>query len=342
MDDVGDVRSGSAGGQVGGGAQVHRGARLGYRLHGELCALEHLVRLRVELKARQHLLVSDSAARILVDDLDQLLDRVLAVADDVARRAARRGYQLTVDHQQAMIVSFEEALDDHRARVLPRHLEAVRDLLFGGEANRDTASVVAVVGFRHDREADAACGANRLGVALHQLLLRHRKSEAGQDLVGLLLVAGELDRDVRRATGNGRLDALLVLAVAELHERLVIQTQPRNTAMLSSAHQGGSRWAKRAPLREADELIARLRPLPPGRHAALGLQALRQQGTQQAQAKLPRRNSFIALRVLVDHRVHPRRPGAACLAEGHLFAGDVLQLDGNVLEYMAEPGAFPL
>ena len=60
--------------------------------------------------------MADAAARILVHDLDELGDRVLAVADDVAGRASRGGDELAVDDQQAVIVALEEGLDDHRAR----------------------------------------------------------------------------------------------------------------------------------------------------------------------------------------------------------------------------------
>ena len=38
----------------------------------------------IELQTRQHLLVADAAPGAVVDDLDQALDAVLAVADDVA------------------------------------------------------------------------------------------------------------------------------------------------------------------------------------------------------------------------------------------------------------------
>ena len=88
------------------------------------CAREHHLRLRVDLEPRQHLLVADAAARVLVHDLDQLRDRVLAVADDVARRAARRRDQLAVDDEQAVVVALEVGLDDHRARVLARALRS--------------------------------------------------------------------------------------------------------------------------------------------------------------------------------------------------------------------------
>ena len=239
--------------------------------------LQHLLRLRVELEPRQHLLVADAAARVLVHDLDQLRDGVRAVADDVPRGAPRRGHQLAVHHQQAVIVALEEGLDDHRARVLARHRETVGHLRVGAEADGDAAAVVAVVGLGDHREADALRGAHRLGLALHQLLLGHRQAEAGEDLVGLLLVAGELDRDVRRAAGDGGLDALLVLAVPELHQRLVVETQPRDAARLGGAHQRVGRGTERAPLREADELIARLGPGPVLRHAAGRTQRFRQQ-----------------------------------------------------------------
>ena len=102
--------------------------------------------------------------------------------------------------------------------MLARHGVAVRHFLITGQADGNAAPVVAVVRLGDDRKADTLRGAHRLRFALHQLLLRHRQPESGKDLVGLLLVTGELDGDMRGAPGDGRLDALLVLAVAELHQ----------------------------------------------------------------------------------------------------------------------------
>ena len=237
MNHVGDVGGGAAGREVGGRAQVHDRPLRRHRLGRESGALEHLLRLRIELQAREHLLVADAAARVQVHDVDELRDGVLAVADHVPGRTPGRGDELAVHHQQAVIVALEEALHDHRARMLARDVEAMRDLLVGGETDGNAAAVVAVVGLGDHRETHALGGAHRLALALHHLLLGHRQPEAGQDLVGLLLVARQLHRDMRGAPGDRGLDALLVLAVTELHQRLLVQAQPRNAARFGGAHQ---------------------------------------------------------------------------------------------------------
>ena len=283
--------------------------------------------------------MADAAARVLVDDIDELLDRVLTVGDHVPRSAARRRHQRAVHHQQAVVIALEERLDDHRTRVLARHVEALLHFLVGSEADGDAAAMIAVVGLGDQREAHAPRGAQRLGGAVHQLLPGHRQPQTRENLVGFLLVAGELHGDVRGATGDGRLDALLVPAVTELHQRLLVQAQPWDAARFGGAHQRGGRGSEGAALREADELVTSLRPGPPRRHDVGRPQLRRQQRGQQAQPELAGRNAFVALRVLVDDGVASGGTGAARLAEGHRLTGDILQLDGHVLEHVAEPGA---
>jgi hypothetical protein len=68
------------------------------------------------------------------------------------------------------------------------------------------------------RQADAAGGAPCLLFRLHQFLLRHRQAERSQDLVGLFLVARQFDGDMRGLARHRGLDALLVLAIAQLHQ----------------------------------------------------------------------------------------------------------------------------
>ena len=98
---------------------------------------QHRLGLVVEHEPGQHLLVADAAPRIAVHLLDQLLDRVRAVAHHVARHALRHGDELAVDHQHPVVVAGDEALDDDAAAVLPRDLERPAHLVRGGDVDRD-------------------------------------------------------------------------------------------------------------------------------------------------------------------------------------------------------------
>ena len=209
-----------------------------------------------------------AAARIPIHDLDQLRNRMLAVTHDVAGGAACRSDQLAVDHEQSMVVALQESLDYHRARMLASHDKALRHFFIRHEPNRNSTAMVAVVRLRHHGKSDALRCAHRLPLALHQFLLRHGQSQRGQDLVGLLLVARQFHRDVRGAAGHGRLNALLILAVAQLHQGLIIEPQPGDALVFRRAHQCGGRWAQRPALREADEFIARFDPSPALGHRA--------------------------------------------------------------------------
>ena len=143
---------------------------------------------------------------------------------------------------------------------------------------------------------------------------------------------------MRGASADRRLDALLVLAVTQLHQRLVVQAQPRDLARFRRAYERGSGRPERTPLCETDEFVARLGPAPTLGHAAARPDFLRQQRAQEPEAQLTRRDALVALRELVHHGVDARAlVDAACLAEGDVFAGDVLQLDRDVLEHVAQP-----
>src|SRR5882762_2795734 len=146
--------------------------------------------------------------------------------------------------------------------------EALRDFFVGRESYGDSAAVIAVVRFGHDGESNAPRGTDGVRFTLDQFLLGDRQAEQAQNLVGFLLVAGQFDRNVRGAAGDRRLDALLVLAMTQLHQRLIIEPKPRNAAVFRGTYQGSRRGPERATLREADELIARLLPVPSVGHRA--------------------------------------------------------------------------
>ena len=186
-------------------------------------------------------------------------DRAAAVADHVARHALGGGDQLAVDHQQPVVEALEEALDQHRAAVLAGDGEGRLDLLGLGQPDADAAAVVAVERLDHDRVADPPGRADGILGVVDHALLGHRQAEIAEQPAGLLLVGGQLDRDVRRAAGDGRLDALLEAAMAELDQALAVEPQPGNVALLGGSHQRGRARAQRLALREADEPVAAAR-----------------------------------------------------------------------------------
>ena len=75
-----------------------------------LGADERLGRL-VDLDPGQHLLVADAAPRVAVGDVDQLADRVLAVAGHRRRDALGDGRDLAPDDQAAVVVAGHVRLD---------------------------------------------------------------------------------------------------------------------------------------------------------------------------------------------------------------------------------------
>jgi hypothetical protein len=92
---------------------------------GRVAALaQQQQRLRVELDLGEHLLVPDAAARVGVERVHQLAHRAPAVAHHVAGHALAHRHQLAADDEHAVVVPRDEALDEHRGRVLGRDANA--------------------------------------------------------------------------------------------------------------------------------------------------------------------------------------------------------------------------
>ena len=143
-----------------------------------------------------------------------------------------------------------------------------------------------------------------------------------------------------RPAGDRRLDPLLVAAVAELDQALLVEPDPRDPALLGGPDERHRARPERPALGEADELVALGREVEVAGNRALGPELRRQQRVEQGDAEPSGLEAHVLLLVLVDHVVVAGGPGAARLAERHRLAGHVLQLDGHVLEDVAHPGAF--
>jgi hypothetical protein len=343
VDDVGEVDRGAAGAQVAGRAQIDDLAGGGHGLGGITNELEQAAGLIIDLDAGQDLLVADAAARVAVDLLDQLRDRALAVADDVARHALGDGDHAAADDEDAVVEAGDVVLDDDGARVLLGLLERGSDGLGGLEVDRDAAAMVGVERLDDDGVPEALGGGHGPFGGADDLLARDRQAEVPEDLVGLLLVGGDADGDVAGLGGDRRLDPLLVAPVAELHQRLIIEADPGNVALLGGAHERAGRGPELAALGEGDQVVEALAEVEVGRdlraRAGEDGHVRRQQRVQQVEREVAGGLADALLLVLVDDEVLPGVAGAAGLAERDLGAGQDLDLDGDVLEHVAEPGA---
>jgi hypothetical protein len=197
-------------------------------------ALQQALGLVIELEAGEHLLVADAAARVAGSP-----SRRAAATVCVPSPTTWPGTRLATatsspfDDEHAVVEAGQEGLDEHAPAVLARLLEGHGDLLVGGQVDRHAAAVVGVERLDHDGVAQAPGGARLVGAVA---AARHGQAEVAEDLVRLLLVRGDLDGDVARLAGDRGLDALLVLAVAELDEALSLRRI-----------QGMSRPRRRAP-----------------------------------------------------------------------------------------------
>ena len=218
----------------------------------------------------------------------------------------------------------------------------VAHLLRRAQVDRDAAAVVGVERLDHHRVPDPLRRRHRVVRGLHQPLAGDRKAEMGEEPVGLFLVGGQLDGDVRGAAGDGGLDPLLVSAVAELDQALVVEADPGNPPLLGGAHERHRAGAERPPLGKADELVALAGEIEIDGHGAGGPEIRRQEREEQGEAEPAGLEAHVFLLVLVDDVVVAGHVGRSGLAEGDRLAGHVLELDGDVLQDVAHPGALTL
>ena len=174
----------------------------------------------VDVDLGQHLLVPVASARVLVHHVDQFADGVLPVAHHAGGGAFGGGHELVVDHQQAVVQPGDEALHDGPAAHLLGLFQGRHGLVPGLDADGGPTTVVAPDGLDHAGVADPVEGLGQSLLGAHHPAARHGDLVALEQLLGLLLVAGDLHPDVARAAGDGGADALLVNAVAQLHQAL--------------------------------------------------------------------------------------------------------------------------
>ncbi len=190
------------------------------------------------------LLVPVPAPRVAVLDGDELGDGVLTVAGHGGRLAPGRRHEPPVHDEHAVVVARVALLDDDLVADLLGARERLAQVGLVGDVGGDALAVVAVVRLDHDRVAEPLGVLDRRLELADDRPLGHGDAGVLQHVLGEPLVAGRLHADHARPRGDGGLDAALVLALAELHEVVVVQAEDGDAAALRLLDDGRRRRAE--------------------------------------------------------------------------------------------------
>ena len=192
--------------------------------------------------------------------------------------------------------------------------------------------MVAVERLQHARVADAARGGHRRLLVLDHLGLRDRQAGRVEQPVREALVRRDIDRDRRRPRGHRRADPLLVDAVAELDERMAVEPDERDVAAHRLVDQRLRRRPERPPFGERDQLLEL-----DGEVEQVGRVGRRDEVVDEPDGHDPGADPDLLLAVLVDAVVEAGRPRGAGLAVADVGAGQVLELERDVLGDVTHP-----
>ena len=263
-------------------------------------------------------------------------DRVLAVAGDAGRDALGDRRELAADDEDAVVVAGDEALDDDVAApgLARRDVEGGPDLVLGPQVEGDAPAVVAVERLEHARIADPLGGRDRLVLRLDHLGAGHRQARRIEQAVGELLVGRDVDRDAARPRGHRRPDPLLVNPLPQLDQAEPVEPDVRDVAPRGLVEQRLRRRPERQPLGEPDELLHLGHQVERD-----GRVARRDEVVDEPDGRLAGLDPDLLLAVLEDHVVAAVLAGAARLAVADVGAGEVLELERDVLGHVPDPGA---
>jgi hypothetical protein len=182
---------------------------------------------------------------------------------------------------------------------------------------------------------------------------RHRNPHVAQQLVGQFLVAGGFHGNVRGAPRHRRPDALLVFAVAQLHQTLVVQPDRRNAAAARFVHDGLRARSQRQSFRHPNQrvqflgVVERLdvpivvfvvgQQVQPRDAAQFLWQQMLNQSQREATGLQPDALLQKGVHDIIFALFAPRGAG---LAVGHVDARQRLQFDGDMLGDVSQPRSF--
>ncbi len=303
----------------------------------EALVADQLLGRLVDLDPGQHLLVADAAARVLVRDVDELADRVLAVAGHARRHALGDRGDLAADDEAAVVVAGDVRLDDDVARSALGEgaREGGTDLLLGAQVEVDAAAVVAVERLDDAREAEPLRDRRRP---------RPRWSTTSARGTGR--PAQSSSRLVRLLSDAMSTPIALVFDVIVARIRCWWTPWPNWTSEWRSSRMNGmsrltassmSAWVDGPNAWRSASRMSRSSSL--AKSKKMRLVVGRDEVVDERDGHPARLEPDRLLAVLVDAVVLAVHAGRAGLAVADVGAGEVLELEGDVLGDVAGPGA---
>jgi hypothetical protein len=335
VDVVGHVDGRAAGRQVGGPLELEHLAGGQDSFHGVALVQQQALGDRRDGQQGHDVLVAVPAPVVLVLEGDEVLDRVGAVPGHAGRHALGGGDELAVDHQDAVVVADLHLLDHHLLGQLAGPVKGRLQLLLVLHAHGDALAVVAVEGLDHHGPADV------IGILANRLELRGDGAPGNGDAVvlqhhlGQLLVAGRFGGDQAGAGGQAGLDLLLVAALPELHQVVVVQPDHGDAALaglVDDGHGGGAQVVLVADVLDLGD---------DGVDVDVGGRLAGEDALEDPHRLLAGVDAGLLDPVLEDHLVHTGILGRVALAEEGVHVGQPLELEGHVLGDVAQPGALP-
>ena len=136
--------------------------------------------------------VSDPPPGVGVDPVDQCGDITNPVPRHPGRGELGGGGDPAPDYQDAVVTAGDVSLDQDPPAAGPGRAAGGDDLLDGGQPDEDVAPVVAGHRLDHDGRAEVGDGIHGLLGAVHDVPLGHGNAVRSEQLLGNLLVGGNV------------------------------------------------------------------------------------------------------------------------------------------------------
>ena len=293
--------------------------------------LEASRRIFIQQQHVERKFLAGAAAWIAIDlGVDELAYRRAAIRHQRNRFAARCSRQTAAHHQQAMFVAAHETFDDHFAAFGIGEMIGRLDFLARHQVDGDAAPVIAVARLDHHRHADVFSRFPCILGAVDDAAFRNRHAASAQQTLGQVFIPGDAFGDGAGLVGLRGPYPALAGAIAKLDQIAFGQPYRGNVAVGSRIHD--ARGA-RPQAQVIDHLV---QAGDRSRHIErFVLHRSQDQITGGMQGGVG--HLFVAR--THHHLVDPAHSSLARLAEAALHSGQVLQLEGDVLEDVARPGA---